>query len=375
MADKDTTTTSNPDNTPAPSKTTDAETSSSSSTPDLSAKILKQVEYYFSDSNYPKDKFLRAKAQQNPHGYIPVSVLTTFNRLKELSTDTTLIANALKGSTVVELNDDSTMLRRVDPLPEDDTSLPRSIYAKGWAPDTNIEKVADFFAPYGKVLSVRLRRVKATKAFKGTLTVEFSKEEEAKAAIAAAPQPEGQQLIYQTKEAWAQQKREAFQAKKQKKKEGKGGAEDTGEKRKASGEAGEEEENTEESYPRGTILSFKGIGGDQKRYELKPIFAEFGEVGYIDFTDAASEGFVRYNTAEDTTKALKELTDSKRELGGQVPTLSILEGEEEKKYWDVVAASKKAQGGKGGRGGRGRGGRGGRGRGGRGRGNKKQKTG
>jgi hypothetical protein len=168
MADTDTTTstTTTPNSEPttlAPS-TPNAETSPS--TPDLSAKILKQVDYYFSDSNYPKDKFLRTRAKQNPHGYIPVDVLTTFNRLKELTTDVGVIAHALKSSTMVELNDDSTMLRRINPLPEDDTSLPRSIYSRGWAPDTTIEKVAEFFAPYGKVLSVRLRKDKPTKAFK-----------------------------------------------------------------------------------------------------------------------------------------------------------------------------------------------------------------
>jgi hypothetical protein len=173
------------------------------------------------------------------------------------------------------------------------------------------------------------------------------------------------ELTYRTKEEWAQCKREFYQETIKKNKEK---IEKAREKRKATGEAGAEEEN-DKSYPHGTILSFKGIGDEQKRNELKPIFAEFGDVGYIDFLDGASEGLVRYKTAEDATKALKELIDSKREFGGNVPTLSILEGEDEKKYWDVVAASMKAQGGRGGRGGRGRG-RGG----GRGRGNKKQKT-
>ena len=32
------------------------------------AEILTQVEFYFSDSNFPKDKFLKAQAALNPDG-------------------------------------------------------------------------------------------------------------------------------------------------------------------------------------------------------------------------------------------------------------------------------------------------------------------
>jgi lupus La protein len=35
---------------------------------DLKEKILKQVEFYFSDSNYPKDKFLRTQAAHDEEG-------------------------------------------------------------------------------------------------------------------------------------------------------------------------------------------------------------------------------------------------------------------------------------------------------------------
>lgn len=34
------------------------------------AKIKKQVEFYFSDSNFPRDKFLRTEASKDPDGCI-----------------------------------------------------------------------------------------------------------------------------------------------------------------------------------------------------------------------------------------------------------------------------------------------------------------
>lgn len=73
------------------------------------------------------------------------------------------------------------MLKRKFPLPEEDTSLPRTIYSvwfnicvellilaqKGWPEGSTIEKVTEFYASHGKVLSARLRK-KPTGEFKVT---------------------------------------------------------------------------------------------------------------------------------------------------------------------------------------------------------------
>jgi hypothetical protein len=45
----------------------------------------RQIEYYFSDSNFRRDKFLRAKANEDADGYVALTVLLTFNRVKALT--------------------------------------------------------------------------------------------------------------------------------------------------------------------------------------------------------------------------------------------------------------------------------------------------
>ena len=62
------------------------------------AKVKKQIEFYFSDSNYPKDKFLLETAKNNKDGFIPLSVLASFNRLKSITTDLEQIAAVLDNS-------------------------------------------------------------------------------------------------------------------------------------------------------------------------------------------------------------------------------------------------------------------------------------
>jgi hypothetical protein len=44
----------------------------------------KQLEFYFSDSNLPKDKFLRAQAEAHPDGLVDLSLLLSFSRMRAL---------------------------------------------------------------------------------------------------------------------------------------------------------------------------------------------------------------------------------------------------------------------------------------------------
>ena len=49
--------------------------------PSLTEKIIKQIEYYFSDVNMINDKFMQKKIQRDS-GWVSLDVLTKFNRLK-----------------------------------------------------------------------------------------------------------------------------------------------------------------------------------------------------------------------------------------------------------------------------------------------------
>jgi len=78
-----------------------------------------------------------------------------------------------------------------------------------------------------------------------------------------------------------------------------------------------------------------GIGQDILRDQIKHVFSAFGPVAFVD--NKKSEGFVRFQNAESAAKALQEL---KQEFGGVVPTLRLLEGQEEETYWASIIDSK-----------------------------------
>lgn len=127
------------------------------------AKILRQLEYYFSDSNLPSDKFLQAKMKENEEGYVDISVLLTFNRLKNLGATTEAIVASLKTSSLLATDEAGTRLRRVKPLPVKSEFDSRSVFMSGWpanGPEPTIDEVIALFAPCGKVLRIIIRRTK-----------------------------------------------------------------------------------------------------------------------------------------------------------------------------------------------------------------------
>ncbi|KAF9999702.1 La ribonucleoprotein domain member 1 [Entomortierella chlamydospora] len=74
-------------------------------TESLKVFILQQMEYYFSVENLCKDVYMRT--QMNTEGYVPLSLIANFNRVKSLTTDHALIKDAIKNSEVIELSGDN----------------------------------------------------------------------------------------------------------------------------------------------------------------------------------------------------------------------------------------------------------------------------
>ena len=141
---------------------------------DLSAKLKQQIEFYFSDSNFKRDAFMKGKAENDPEGYIAIETLLTFNRLKSISEDASLIAKAVEDSEVVTVSEDKTKIKRTHAL-TDYENKPRMLYIKGYPvddEDVNIDSIKDRFSEYGQVLMVTMRKmeVEGKKKFKGSVS-------------------------------------------------------------------------------------------------------------------------------------------------------------------------------------------------------------
>lgn len=333
-------------------------------------EVKRQIEFYFSDSNFRKDSFLKAQAAADPNGYVAISVLLTFNKLKAMTTDAALIADIMSSSESVDVSADKLSLKRNAELPANDDSGVRTLYVKGYPTedaDVTIEAVSKQFSEYGKVLMVRMRREKLSKALKGSCFIEFDSAQAVADAVAAANKDGAVQIGFKDNKflcvmpytEWAARK-EAKMNKSNKSNNASGPASG---KRSADGAVKEEEKKVE--FTSGLIFHVTNIPADASLYDIKDFFKAIADIKFVDHEADKTEAYVR---TADTTAAerLAEALKKGITMRESNPNLEykLLEGEEEETYWNKIAAnSKSGPGGRGGRGGRGggRGGRGGRG--------------
>ncbi|KNC80331.1 hypothetical protein SARC_07306 [Sphaeroforma arctica JP610] len=80
----------------------------------LKANLKKQIEYYFSTENLCKDLFLRQQMDKN--GYLPLSFIANFNRVRLMTNDLSMIEKSLRGSTVLEVTKQYDIRKREDAL-------------------------------------------------------------------------------------------------------------------------------------------------------------------------------------------------------------------------------------------------------------------
>ncbi|XP_024978396.1 la-related protein 1C-like isoform X3 [Cynara cardunculus var. scolymus] len=72
--------------------------------PMLHARIVSQIDYYFSNENLVKDTYLRKNMDE--HGWVPVSLIAGFKKVLYLTDNVQLILDAMGASTIVEVQGD-----------------------------------------------------------------------------------------------------------------------------------------------------------------------------------------------------------------------------------------------------------------------------
>ena len=175
----------------------------------LPALILKQVEFYFSDANLPSDKFLLAETKKNSDGWVPISIIASFARMKKLSQDVDVIIEALQSKVdgLLEVDDTKTQVRRRIPVPESRDSMSCTVYLKHYPKEASLDDIQASLHEQGvSPLVIRMRRFLQSKDFRGSVFVELASEEVAKDVMNKQLSYKGNKLSIETKAQYLQRK-------------------------------------------------------------------------------------------------------------------------------------------------------------------------
>ncbi|WCJ27393.1 La-related protein 6A [Euphorbia peplus] len=125
----------------------------------LKTKIIKQVEYYFSDENLPTDKHMIGLIKKNKQGFVPISIITSFRKMKKLTRDHSFIVTALKDSSLLVVSSDGKKVKRLHPLALAEIKDPKlcSVLVENLPEDHSVENIRQIFGGAGKIKHISVR--------------------------------------------------------------------------------------------------------------------------------------------------------------------------------------------------------------------------
>lgn len=122
----------------------------------LMERARRQVEWYFSDENLQKDSFLMKHITRNKQGYVSLKLVASLRKVKSITKDWKVVLSAVQSSTLLQVNEEGTKIRRLEAAPKVDYShLPKTLLVTNYPnQDPDESDVRDEFGRYGNVRNV-----------------------------------------------------------------------------------------------------------------------------------------------------------------------------------------------------------------------------
>lgn len=275
---------------------------------DLASRIVKQVEFYFSDANLPRDKFLLAEVGKDKDGWVSIATVASFARMKKMTEDVVLVADALAGSKhLLEVSGDKTMVRRRTAVPEPTESLLRTVYIKGFPSDATLDDIESCLLEQGvQPLAIRMQHFLKSKDFRGSVFAELADESALAAVLARKLAYKGEPLSMEGKQAYLTRKNE---------------------------ERTKKAEPPVPEFLKGCLFVLEGVPAEMEEYgPIKAAIEAAGRVAFVEIRDGTAMVRLKESQAADVV-AKGAIVVGEHSLKPRMPT-----EEEERTYYDNLTA-------------------------------------
>lgn len=320
---------------------------------DKASRVRQQIEFYFGDANLRKDKFLKTKIAEDTNGYVPITVLLTFNRLKALEVSVEEIAKALETSTSLEINNERTAVRRAQPLSLDHTDaahMSRTVYMKGPFPaESTLDVMEQFIHSFHGPSPARItmRRAHSTgHPFKGSIFVEYFNDNDAKVVLEKATKGEITlngttfERIESMTDYVARKRTE--RAARSNDKEGKGN-----EASSSSSANAVPTKVFEKRITPNVIVRISNLGTDASMEKLTTYLTTLGSLQFCELDPATNTASLRWKEADEAANcatAIKAGGDAVVEAtSSSSASAEVLQGDDEQNYWEKIFAHQLAR--------------------------------
>ncbi|KAL1192274.1 La-related protein 6C [Cardamine amara subsp. amara] len=125
---------------------------------DLRLKIVKQVEYQFTDMSLLANESISKHISKDPEGYVPISYIASTKKIKALTSNHHLVALALRSSSKLVVSEDSKKVKRTSPFTDRDREelQARTVVAENLPDDHSYQNLEKIFGVVGNVKAIRI---------------------------------------------------------------------------------------------------------------------------------------------------------------------------------------------------------------------------
>ncbi|XVE93316.1 hypothetical protein REPUB_Repub01dG0181100 [Reevesia pubescens] len=125
---------------------------------DLRQKIIKQVEYQFSDMSLLSNESLSKQISKDPEGYVPINFIASTKKIKSLITNNQFLSQALRSSSKLVVSDDGKKVKRKHPFTEKDREdvQSRTVVVENLPEDHSHQNLDKIFNVVGSVKNIRI---------------------------------------------------------------------------------------------------------------------------------------------------------------------------------------------------------------------------